>query len=449
MSNLFKSFFFITDILLLNLAIFGAFYVYGNSIWITDMVGFAYLIIYSNLAWLFLVMVSAPYGLSKEWSVTKILKNQLSFLFIHLLVILSLVIFFNKSYGVYHIVLIYILFTPVFFCYRLIVYYLRKLATGDIQYYNFLLLGRNALAEELRKFYLMNPDLGYKFIGYVDFENGMMPLEKINQVCSSNEVHEIFCCAPSVNEDELNQLIQFGLNSLIKVKLIFQSDNQNQGTLQLDRFDKSPGVDVAAVALDEFRNQFLKRCFDFVFATLFGLLILSWLIPIIGLIIKLDSTGPVFFVQQRNGMRNLSFGCIKFRTMIPNKQADDKQAVINDPRITKVGAFLRKTSIDELPQFINVIIGNMSLIGPRPHPIKLNEQFMSSVRNLMSRHYVKPGITGLAQCMGYRGETQTLADMDNRVRLDRYYIENWTFWLDIKIIFLTVVSLIRGSDKAF
>jgi putative colanic acid biosysnthesis UDP-glucose lipid carrier transferase len=449
MSSLFKIFFFSADILLLNLSIIGAFYFYDNSLWISDSIGFAYLIIYSNLAWLFLVMVSAPYSLSKEWSVGKILKNQFAFLFIHLLIILSLVIFFDKNYGFYQIVFIYLLFTPVFFAYRLVIYYLRKLTTGNIQYYNFLLIGKNSLSEELRKFYLMNPNLGYRFKGYVDFDNDLIPLEKIEHACSANEIHEIFCCVPSVNEGQIDQLVQFGLNSLIKVKLIFQSENQNQGTIEWDRFDKSPGIDIATVALDEFRNQLIKRCFDFVFATLFGLLILSWLIPIIALIIKFDSKGPVFFIQQRNGMKNLSFGCIKFRTMRPNKQADEKQAVKNDPRITKVGAFLRKTSIDELPQFINVIIGNMSLIGPRPHPIKLNEQFMASVRNLMSRHYVKPGITGLAQCMGYRGETQTLADMENRVRLDRYYIENWTFWLDIKIIFLTVVSLIRGSDKAF
>lgn len=131
------------------------------------------------------------------------------------------------------------------------------------------------------------------------------------------------------------------------------------------------------------------------------------------------------------------------------KDAEFKQAAKNDPRITKIGKFLRKSSFDELPQFINVFLGEMSLIGPRPHPIKLNERFEPLISNIMSRHYVKPGITGLAQCMGYRGETQTLADMENRVRLDRYYIENWSFWLDIKIIFLTIVSLIRGSDKAY
>ena len=135
--------------------------------------------------------------------------------------------------------------------------------------------------------------------------------------------------------------------------------------------------------------------------------------------------------------------------MVINQEADLKQASKNDSRITRVGKFLRKSSFDEFPQFINVVLGDMSIIGPRPHPIKLNEQFASRLTNIMARHYVKPGITGLAQCMGYRGETVTLADMENRVRLDRYYIENWSFWLDIKIIFLTVVSLLRGSEKAY
>jgi putative colanic acid biosysnthesis UDP-glucose lipid carrier transferase len=135
--------------------------------------------------------------------------------------------------------------------------------------------------------------------------------------------------------------------------------------------------------------------------------------------------------------------------MLINNEADLKQATKNDSRITRVGKFLRKSSIDEFPQFINVIFGQMSIIGPRPHPIKLNQEFASRIANIMARHYVKPGITGLAQCMGYRGETKTLTDMENRISLDRYYIENWSFWLDIKIIFLTIVSLLRGSEKAY
>ncbi len=449
MSGLFKILLFLSDILLLNLSLFTAFYVHDNSFFATDRVGFIYLIIYSNLAWLFLVMVSAPYGLTKGWTVSKILKNQVAFLFIHLLVIASLVIFFNKNYSPFQIALIYLVFTPLFFGYRLILFYFRKLSTGAIPNHNFLIIGRNSLSHEVRKFYLMNPELGYRFKGYVEIKKKDFPLEEIQTICAAHNIHEIFCCAPSVKEGELNDLINFGLDSLIKVKLIFESPSKDQHSIQLERFDKSPGIDVATLALDETRNQFLKRGFDLLFATLFGILVLSWLIPLVGLIIKMDSRGPIFFIQQRNGMGNTPFGCIKFRTMVPNKESDEKQATKTDPRITKVGRFLRKSSIDELPQFINVLIGNMSLIGPRPHPIKLNEKFMVSIKNLMSRHYVKPGVSGLAQCMGYRGETKDLADMENRVRLDRYYIENWTFWLDIKIIFLTVVSLIRGSDKAF
>jgi putative colanic acid biosynthesis UDP-glucose lipid carrier transferase len=135
--------------------------------------------------------------------------------------------------------------------------------------------------------------------------------------------------------------------------------------------------------------------------------------------------------------------------MIVNTDADTKQATLDDPRITKLGKFLRKTSIDELPQFINVFLGSMSVVGPRPHMIKHTVEYSKLIEKFMGRHYVKPGITGLAQCLGYRGETKTLADMENRVRLDRYYIENWSFWLDLKMIFLTVISLLRGSEKAF
>jgi len=286
-------------------------------------------------------------------------------------------------------------------------------------------------------------------MGYIDFNSSEFPFEKVQDFCSTHEIHEIYCCVPNVNRDQLQQLVNFGLDSLIKVKLIVASGSQGEQALQLEQYDKLPGFNMATLALDEARNQVGKRIFDLVFSILVGLLILSWLIPLIGLLIKIDSKGPIFFIQKRHGRSNVLFDCFKFRTMIVNHEADSKQASKNDERITRVGNILRKTSLDEVPQFINVILGNMSLIGPRPHPIKLNERFSTKIANIMSRHYVKPGITGLAQCMGYRGETQELMDMENRIRMDRYYIENWSFWLDIKIVFLTIVSLLRGSDKAY
>jgi putative colanic acid biosysnthesis UDP-glucose lipid carrier transferase len=156
----------------------------------------------------------------------------------------------------------------------------------------------------------------------------------------------------------------------------------------------------------------------------------------------------VFFKQKRSGKGNKPFNCLKFRTMVVHGP-EFVQATRNDSRITRVGKFLRKTSLDEFPQFINVLKGQMSIIGPRPHPIKLNEQFSSRIEKFMARQYVKPGITGLAQAKGFRGETNTEFDMRSRVKLDRFYIENWSFVLDLKIIVATIVSLLRGTPQAY
>jgi exopolysaccharide biosynthesis polyprenyl glycosylphosphotransferase len=294
----------------------------------------------------------------------------------------------------------------------------------------------------------VNHQEGYRFKGYFDLGDNYIQLSYFKSFCFNNDIHEIYYCIENASESQLQRLVQFGLDSLIKVKLIANSSSNNQ-SIQLDKFGQTPGFDVTILPLDSITNQIWKRAFDIFFSSMFLLTIFSWLYPVISILIKVDSKGPVFFIQTRNGLNNKPFGCFKFRTMSYERNAEFTQATRNDPRITRIGRFLRKSSIDELPQFINVFLGQMSLIGPRPHPIKLNEHFAPLITSLLSRHYVKPGITGLAQCMGYRGETQTLADMENRVRLDRYYIENWSFWLDIKIIFLTVVSLIRGSDKAY
>jgi len=392
-------------------------------------------------------MVSSPYQLNRAWSILKILKNQLAFLLIHLLVIASLAVFFNREYSGEQVVLIYLLFTPFFFCSRLLGIYFSRILSRNVVDHNFLIIGRNSLAHETRKFYLMNPGLGYRFKGYIDFENGRIPFESLKNVAKGKNVREVFCCGGVVTGEELDRLIDFGLNSLIKVKVILQPATGQ--TIELDRFDRFPGIGISIISLDKTFNRFIKRGFDVVFAGLIGFSLLSWLVPIIGILIKLDSPGPVFFIQERKGRNNVPFRCLKFRTMRQNQEADTKQISKNDNRVTRLGSFLRKSSIDELPQFFNVLSGDMSVVGPRPQMPAHYDQYSKTIDAFMSRHYVKSGITGLAQCMGYRGEIRDVTDMENRVRLDRYYIENWSFWLDIKIIFLTVVSLIRGSDKAY
>jgi putative colanic acid biosysnthesis UDP-glucose lipid carrier transferase len=438
--------FFVGDILFLNISVVLSLFFTASgevdNIWISNI----YLIVLSNLAWLFLVLVSSPYNVNKGWTLSKTARSQIAFVFILLLVIVALVFFFRQRYSYFQIALIYLLFIPVFFAFRIISFYFRKVFTDAVPYRNYVLIGRNDLSEDVRKYFLMNPEEGYKFQGYIEFRSGGFDLDQIRQVCVEREVHEIYCCLPGLGNEALRDLIDFGLDSLIKVKVISKSSSH---ALKLDQFDQLPGIDSVMVALDEKKNQVIKRTFDIIFSVAFHLLISWWLFPIIAIAIKIDSPGPVFFVQLRSGRGNQPFKCMKFRTMVVNAQSDTLQASRTDSRITKLGHFLRKTSIDELPQFINVLNGSMSVVGPRPHMLKHTESYSKLIDRFMGRHYVKPGVTGLAQCLGYRGETRDLVDMENRVRMDRYYIEHWTFWFDIKIILLTVVSLIRGSDKAF
>ena len=196
-------------------------------------------------------------------------------------------------------------------------------------------------------------------------------------------------------------------------------------------------------------NLLIKRALDVVVVSLFFLFVGIWLFPLIAILIKLETKGPVFFLQKREGINNRIFLCYKFRSMVVNSEADTKQATKNDPRVTRVGKFLRKSSLDELPQLINVLKGEMSLVGPRPHPIQLNQKCASEIDGFMDRHLVKPGITGLAQAKGYRGETQTFYQMYFRYKLDMHYIKNWSPALDLKIIGMTVYSILFDNENAY
>jgi len=196
-------------------------------------------------------------------------------------------------------------------------------------------------------------------------------------------------------------------------------------------------------------HAFAKRSFDVVFSLLVCVFLLSWLVPIIAFLIKLESKGPVFFKQLRTGLNNEPFFCYKFRSLRMNDESDKKQVTSNDRRVTKIGKFLRKSSIDELPQFFNVLLGQMSIVGPRPHMLKHTEEFSTIVENYKVRHLVKPGITGLAQVSGFRGEILHENQLIKRVEHDLSYIKNCNAWLDLKIICLTVYNTIGGDKNAY
>jgi exopolysaccharide biosynthesis polyprenyl glycosylphosphotransferase len=219
--------------------------------------------------------------------------------------------------------------------------------------------------------------------------------------------------------------------------------------VKMELYNYIPVLTPRQEPLENKSNELVKRLFDLVFASLVTVFLLSWLIPIIAIIIKLESKGPVFFKQLRSGKDNKAFFCYKFRSMAVNVDSDSRQATKGDIRITKVGAFLRKTSIDELPQFFNVLKGEMSIVGPRPHMLKHTENYSQLIDNYMVRQFLTPGITGWAQVNGYRGETKELTAMSNRVNADIWYLENWSFILDIRIVFLTVWQSVRGNKNAY
>lgn len=213
---------------------------------------------------------------------------------------------------------------------------------------------------------------------------------------------------------------------------------------------KVSAMQLSTKPLDFPINRLIKRSFDLTFSLVVCVTLLSWLLPLIAICIKLDSSGSAFFKQKRHGLNGKVFWCWKLRTMRVDVQKEAfKQTSKYDARITPLGNWLRKTSLDELPQFLNVLLGEMSVVGPRPHPIELNEQYSPMISSLMSRHEVKPGITGLAQASNHRGEIITVNDMKHRIKYDCHYILHWSFWLDLKIIVKTISLLFHGSDNAY
>ena len=213
-------------------------------------------------------------------------------------------------------------------------------------------------------------------------------------------------------------------------------------------FGTIPATTIRHQPLSRISNRFAKRIFDILFAGTFLIFFPLILIPV-GIAIKISSPGPIFFKQKRSGYRGRDFYCYKFRTMKVNADADTRQATKDDPRKTRLGDFLRRTSIDELPQFINVLCGDMSVVGPRPHMLKHTQEYSALIDQYMVRHYIKPGITGWAQIQGYRGQTEELWQMERRVECDVWYIENWSTMLDIKIILRTIYNAIHGEKNAF
>jgi len=313
-----------------------------------------------------------------------------------------------------------------------------------------IIIGNDESVAELKEFFINQKELGYenrmtfKFNKPSDFN-----LQECFDFIISRNIDEVYCSASELDESQISSLITFCENNFKILKFISKRGGLLSKKLKTDTYGLSTVQSLREMPLSNDLNTILKRTFDVVFSLFVIVFLLSWITPIIALIIKIESRGPVFFKQTRNGIKFREFICYKFRSMIENNDADIQQATKNDKRVTKIGKILRKTSLDELPQFFNVLIGNMSVVGPRPHMIKENERYSKSVDKFMVRHFVKPGITGLAQVKGFRGEVETDEDIINRVKYDIYYLENWSLILDLNIVFLTTINFLTGQKKAY
>ncbi|CAH0337422.1 UDP-glucose:undecaprenyl-phosphate glucose-1-phosphate transferase [Flavobacterium sp. CECT 9288] len=313
-----------------------------------------------------------------------------------------------------------------------------------------ILIGNEKSTEPLQHFFTENPDYGYKLERVFELEkNKSKTLKESFEYVLEHQIDELYCSMSDLNQNQINEIVYFADNNLKTLKFIPSEKQILSRNFTFEYYNYIPVISLRNILLDDTLNKVIKRVFDIVFSLIIIAGVLSWLTPILAIFIKLESKGPLFFIQKRNGLNYKEFFCYKFRSMELNDEAHLNQVSKNDIRVTRVGRFIRKTSIDELPQFFNVLLGEMSVVGPRPHMVSHTQMYALTVDKFMVRHFIKPGITGLAQTKGFRGEVETDKDIINRVKYDIFYMENWSILLDIKIIFLTIYNTIRGDKKAY
>lgn len=335
----------------------------------------------------------------------------------------------------------------------LLFFYLKKyrIITGS-NYRNVVIIGHTAESVRLKELFEERNDYGYRFLGYFSNKSKSPEisgnLDDLKAFVLTNKVDEIFSSLEEMTNDQTINMVEFADSKQINIKFIPGSKEIFSKNLKINYLEMFPVLTIQKTILHEPSIKMIKRIFDIVFSLLIIVFLLSWAFPILALIIKLESRGPVLFKQGRPGLDEEEFYCYKFRSMRINVTTE-KEASKNDPRVTKIGKFMRKTSMDELPQFINVLFGDMSVVGPRPHLWSQNKSYGNKIKKYMVRHYVKPGITGLAQVKGYRGEIESDEDMINRIKFDVFYIDNWSLILDLKIIVHTVINIIKGEKKAY
>ncbi|GAA3995254.1 undecaprenyl-phosphate glucose phosphotransferase [Hymenobacter fastidiosus] len=321
----------------------------------------------------------------------------------------------------------------------------------------FIIVGAGESGQELYRFLASHDPVGNQFQGFFADEPvsaGLRPLVRgsladLKKHCLRTQIDEIYFSLPLDQHELIEELSQFADDHFLSFRIVPDFRGTVRKDVSVYYYDHLPILTIRQEPLHIRTNQVLKRVFDLAFSLAVIALLFPVVLPLLALLIKLDSPGPIFFKQMRPGKRNHLFPCYKLRTMRTGHGQAELQATKTDPRVTRVGRYLRKYNLDELPQFFNVLVGHMSVVGPRPNMISQLEEYSKHIRTYQMRHAVTPGITGYAQVNGYRGETQVPQAMKKRVEYDLKYLETWSFGLDMKIIGQTVWNMVRGEKNAY
>ena len=419
----------------------------GISLIINSELGNWFFRLFVVVSWLILTLYTKFYEVYRFTKIIQIASKLLKQFTAFTILCFAYVGFFSKEISPLNL-LVYMLFSwfgitvfklGVFLSLKLF----RRYYKGNSR--KVVIIGKDKQSNLLATFFKQGKDYGYHLL----FQFSINSIDEFKTYSTKNKIDELYLTLNEVDSNTINEMILFCDNHFINLKYIPSKKEIVANPSKVEYYGFIPIIPEHKTPLELYHNQIIKRSFDIIFSLFIILFIFSWLFPIVALLIKIESRGPVFFKQKRNGLYFEEFDCYKFRSMVVNEEAHTLPAFRNDKRITKFGMILRKTSLDELPQFFNVLRGEMSVCGPRPHMVTFTNQYASDIARYKVRHFVKPGITGMAQTHGYRGEIESKRDIVNRIKYDLFYIQNWSLLLDLKIIFLTIKNGITGDKKAY
>jgi putative colanic acid biosynthesis UDP-glucose lipid carrier transferase len=447
------------DLIVLNIVYFICQILFTKTLHFNSTDAYVKYLIIANIAWLLLAFFLRTYSNTIIFDFESFTKRTLQVFLVWTIIILFY-LFFSRELIISRF---FILASTAAFGFGLLIN--KFIYLGLLKYFKYsnllvkkvIILGYNETAKKLAT-HFEHDGLNTQIIGYIEDEENIEELShypvlasvsETLRVAKELEVQEIFSTITPEQNNYIYDLMYQSEKECIRFRIVPNLSLFITREVHIEYYGDLPILSLRKEPLDDAGNRIKKRALDLVVSLFVTIFILSWLIPLIGLLVFFESGRPIFFKQLRTGKNKKSFYCWKFRSMKTNKEADLKQATRNDNRITSLGRFLRKTSLDEFPQFLNVLKGEMSLVGPRPHMIKHTTDYSKIVDEYMVRQFIKPGITGWAQINGFRGEITNPEQIRMRVNKDLWYLENWTLWLDIRILFLTVYYIFRGDKKAY